>query len=116
MAHGGSRQHKKAIWDYIEELRAQGYKAINLNNFSPDGIAVKDGKLFAIEVLITNGKKYVTNAKKNQYSMFDEVLVKKIPRDKFFEKKLKAEEDKIYTRVKKIKEEEEINEAWNKYG
>lgn len=44
-------EHEEKITKRLEELELQGYKTINLNNKSPNGIAIKDGKIFAVEVL-----------------------------------------------------------------
>ena len=88
---GESYQHKKAVVVYLEELRNKGWKTINLKGKSPDGIAVKDNKIVAIELLGTthrNGKgwhsNYSISQKKSDYSMFDEVVVKtfkRVPKD-----------------------------------
>ena len=51
MVNHGSMTHQNTIIEFVEELKEQGYHAINLHGKAPDGIAYKDGKLYAIEVL-----------------------------------------------------------------
>lgn len=85
MTHSGSLQHREEIIKYLNELSSQGWRTINLEGKSPDGIAIKDGKVVAIELLIKcrNGVSCTSEAKKKRdYSMFDEVLIKKVERSK----------------------------------
>lgn len=84
MASRGSLQHRKAIIDYLAELERKGYRTINLNALSPDGIAVKDGKIIAVEVLLANcshSGRMTAGKKRDRYFMFDEVFVKKVGRN-----------------------------------
>ena len=80
---GTSKTHELTLKNYIEELKSQGYKAFDLNRKCPDGIAVKDGKVYAIEVLGTqkkkgkgNHRKWTFRGKRKEYYMFDDVLFK----------------------------------------
>jgi len=78
-----SYTHKIAIVDYLKELEKEGWKTINLKGKSPDGIAVKDGKVVAVEVMTYkkhSSRKYLTNQKKSDYFMFDDVLIRFIER------------------------------------
>src|SRR4030042_4870660 len=79
-----SYQHEKELLEYLDELRSQGWKAVRLNSKSPDGIAVKDNRLVAIEIIIQNnaGKYYIDTNKRSDYSMFDEVFIRKIKKSK----------------------------------
>ncbi len=94
MAKRGSEGHEKKVKEYLSKLEKEGYKVINLNAKSPDGIAVKDGKVFAVEILkkIKTERKnpesirkhgktvwrfsggFTMKAKRSIYSMFDDVL------------------------------------------
>jgi len=94
MAKRGSIEHEDKVKEFLKELQNKGYKTINLNGKCPDGIAVKNGKICAVEVLKkiktvrkneasakAHGK-YVwrfnggqtMNQKRSIYSMFDDVL------------------------------------------
>jgi len=95
MPKRGSPEHEGMINKYLQELEADGFRVLNLDNKSPDGIAVKGNKIFAVEVLrkikterknwfsIKNHGRYVwkfqsghTKKKKLEaYKMFDGVLI-----------------------------------------
>lgn len=78
-----SEAHEDALRDEIERLESEGYRVINLDNKSPDAIAIKDGRVLAVEVL---GQKRVKNkgwrgswtkmGKRQIYHMFDDVIFK----------------------------------------
>lgn len=90
----GSQEHENEVQRFLDELKKDGYKVINLNGKSPDGIAVKNGKIFAVEVLKkikTERKNYDSSMhhgryihrfsggftmaqKRSTYDMFDDVL------------------------------------------
>ena len=83
MARRESIEHEIKLVDELKKLMLDGWKVINLRGLSPDGIAVKDGKVVAIEVLgvqYKKGKGYCHNwtykSKKERYSMFDDVIIK----------------------------------------
>ena len=78
-----SYEHKKAVKNYLEELNLKGYKTINLKGKSPDGIAVKDNQIYAVEILLRNNssKYHSTSMKRNDYFMFDGVLIKRIKKE-----------------------------------
>jgi hypothetical protein len=75
----------------LDELRNLGFRTIDLKGRIPDGIAVRDGKIIAVEVLTRfrdkrghvkfNGGTTIER-KKHDYAMFDEVLVFTFDRDK----------------------------------
>ena len=85
-----SKLHMEKIKETIKELRKEGYRAIDLENKSPDVIALKDGKIFAVEILgmqyrkkrRRNGKitgwhrGWSIKSKKQIYHMFDEVIIR----------------------------------------
>ena len=83
MVNHGNRQHQENIEESVKELNKKGYYAINLHGKSPDGIAYKDGKLYAIEVLGVQylpkkmdciDKLHLVKKKKRDYDMFDNVI------------------------------------------
>lgn len=51
MAKRGSEQHEAEVKRKAEEMISQGWRVIILNGKSPDAIAVKDGKIVAVEIL-----------------------------------------------------------------
>jgi len=78
-----STKHEETLKEFLEELRERGYNVIDLERKSPDGIAVKDNKIYAIEVLGTqkkkgkgNHKKWTYRGKRKEYDMFEDVLFK----------------------------------------
>ena len=94
MSKTGSPEHEMTLEKKLLELEKEGWKTINLHGKSPDGIAVKNGKIAAVEILkkvrmrlgpsnVKKGKgktrlKYVggvtlTN-KRSNYDMFDDVI------------------------------------------
>ena len=70
----------------ISDFETKGYRVIRLNHKSPDAIAVKDDKIYAIEILgvthikdgksIRNRKNWAWSEKQNLYSMFDGLMIK----------------------------------------
>jgi len=75
--------HEKALMECIEELKAKGYRVIDLERKSPDAIAIKDNQIFAVEVLGIRyrkgkgwGKTWTPKAKETIYHMFDGILFK----------------------------------------
>jgi len=94
VAKKGSLKHEEKVKEFLKKLEFEGWRVINLNAKSPDGIAVKDGKICAVEILkkiktlrknpITAAKKgkyvwrfsggFTMTQKRSIYSMFDEVL------------------------------------------
>lgn len=100
-----SPQHEEVLTDMIEDLESEGYRVIRLHNKSPDAIAVRvnifrdsakhwqNVEICAVEVLgktYRRGKGWRTNwtytAKKQTYSMFDEVLIRTFKRDTQYQK------------------------------
>ena len=85
----GSVQHEIELVNELQKLHNDGWKVINLRGLSPDGIAVKDGKVVAIEVLGADYRKgkgwrhsWTYKDKKERYSMFDDVIIKVFHRKK----------------------------------
>jgi hypothetical protein len=78
----GKTMHEQRLEDTLKEFEKQGYRTINLGGKSPDGIAFKDNKIIAIEVLGCTHrtgkgwhKNFTVKKKKEQYSMFDDVYI-----------------------------------------
>lgn len=79
-----SQQHIDKLKEVIKELKSVGYKVIDLENKSPDAIALKDNKLYAVEVLsrqydMKRGrwkKKFTIIKKKEIYHMFDGLIIR----------------------------------------
>lgn len=116
MVNHGSRQHQETIISYLMELETKGYHTVNLHGRSPDGIAIKDNKIYAVEIL---GFDYIPKTgldslsmvreKKENYEPYDGILFKFFKREK---KKLSEPEKKARKIVNNfIKEERE-----KKYG
>ena len=83
MARIGSMEHELKLVDQLKKMVEDGWKVINLRGLSPDAIAVKDGKIVAVEVLGMSYKKgrgyqhsWTYKGKKESYSMFDDVIIK----------------------------------------
>lgn len=94
MPKTGSLEHEKTLEEKLTQLEKEGWKTINLHGKSPDGIAVKDGKIVAVEILkkirirlgpsnVRKGKgkmrwKYVGGhtlaGKRSNYDMFDDII------------------------------------------
>ena len=51
MPQKGSVEHEKKLEEKLRQLEDEGWRTINLQAKSPDGIAVKDGKICAVEIL-----------------------------------------------------------------
>ena len=80
-----SKRHQEVLMETINELKNQGYNAIDMTGCIPDGIAVKDNKIYAIEVLILKGSSNenkqwanhpVIKRKQIKYKAFDDTLFK----------------------------------------
>lgn len=84
----GSNQHQKLIEETVIELEDLGYNVVNMNGIAPDAVATRDGKIYAIEVLVINkipkkGWEHLKQIrdKKESYSMFDDIIFKVSNRD-----------------------------------
>lgn len=78
----GSTQHMREVQKHIDELIKKGYRVIDLQGKSPDAIALKDDKIYAVEVLgrqYKRGKGWIKKwshvSKKKNYDMFDDVII-----------------------------------------
>jgi hypothetical protein len=114
-----SYQHEKELQIYLDELRSQGWRTIRLSNKSPDGIAVKDNWVVAIEILISGYNGLHHSSAKNKcedYSMFDEIFVRRIKRSKDRLIERKDFEYKAYALARKQKDEEKIKDSWSKWS
>ena len=49
------RLHQKLLYEILDDLKKQGFHTIDMTGCIPDGIAIKDNEIFAIEVLTKNG-------------------------------------------------------------
>lgn len=47
--------HQKLLYQILDDLEKQGFHTIDMTGCIPDGIAVKDNEIYAIEVLTRNG-------------------------------------------------------------
>lgn len=82
MRYGNITQEKKdAIKKTIQELEDKGYRIINLENKSPDLIAIKGKKVYAVAVLGKHyrpgagwHKSWTKNEKYESYHMFDDII------------------------------------------
>ena len=74
-----NRDRKEVIDEVIERYRERGYSAIYLRKKCPDAIAIRNGSVFAVEIL-GNHRGYSTtrliNDKTDLYDMFDGVMFK----------------------------------------
>lgn len=83
-----SERHEEELEAEIERLEKKGYRVINLEDKSPDAIAIKDGKVIAVEVLgMSYYKKKHTwkgsfsiKQKLSIYYMFDGVIIRNFVR------------------------------------
>lgn len=88
MPKAPSGQHEEELETYCKDLEMQGYHVVQTHGKIPDAIATKDGKLYAVEIVMkirvkTKGKYgwrpmggYTLEGKRRTYSMYDEVLIK----------------------------------------
>lgn len=94
MPNTGSLVHEKVLELKLKQMQKDGWRVVNLHAKSPDGIAVKDGKIVAVEILkrlkterrgfeqIKKHGKYVyrfsggatLTSKRANYDMFDDVI------------------------------------------
>jgi len=80
MSRTGGIEHEMMLREYIRELEEEGYRVIDLKAKTPDAIAIKDGKIIAIEVLRQYSKRAVDD-KIHNYDMFDDVFIQVICRE-----------------------------------
>lgn len=79
----GKDLHETELQEFIQRMRSEGKKIIDLAGKSPDAIMVKDGKLIAVEILPSRFSKskqkwvhsWSYKEKKEIYSMFDDVII-----------------------------------------
>jgi len=81
MSSHGSLQHMNLIQETVEDLRKKGYNAVNCLGAMPDAVATKDNKIYAVEALVVGSIPScgwhdldIVKKKRQQYSMFDNVL------------------------------------------
>lgn len=78
-----SELHIEEVKKTKKQLEKKGYRVIDLENKSPDLIAVKNNKIIAVEVLGLQynskkkywKKKFTYKSKKFVYRMFDDVFI-----------------------------------------
>lgn len=90
-----SKEHEDGLSDYIRELQYQGYCVVRLGFKRPDGVAYKDGKMYAVEMMGKShipGKGWKKNHTKREseinYRQFDGILYKEfkyVKKDRFLE-------------------------------
>jgi hypothetical protein len=80
-----SRLHQDVLTETVKELKEQGFNAIDMTGSIPDGIAVKDNKIYAIEVLIIKNLSNedenwsshpLVQKKRIKYASFDDIVFK----------------------------------------
>jgi len=76
------RLHQKVLYKLLKKLEDQGFHTVDMTGCIPDGIAVKDNKIYAIEVLTIgygdNMHHSVVINKKKRYALrgYDDTIVK----------------------------------------
>ena len=60
------KSHDKLLLEHLELMKEQGFKVIPLLGILPDGIAIKNGKVYAVE-LETNSPNYKKYTKPHSY-------------------------------------------------
>jgi hypothetical protein len=102
--------HEKKLKEELEKLKKEGYRVIDLERKCPDGIAIKDGKVYAVEILgkkHTNGKGWKISSTKKQkefiYKMFDGVIIRTFK----YPTTISAEGGEIALLVEKLIQEED---------
>jgi len=78
-----SELHQKILKEFLNELAKGGYRVFDLEGKIPDGIVIKDNKIYAVEVLGRQYKKgrgwrrsWTIKNKNFIYRMFDGVFIK----------------------------------------
>lgn len=78
-----SIEHERKLKETIDDLKKQGYNVIDLERKSPDAIAVKANKIYAVEVLSFRWvakrgwhNSWTYKSKKKDYNMFDGIIFK----------------------------------------
>ena len=67
-----SGKHQDELRLTLERLKLKGFRTIDMNGRVPDGLAVKEGKVYAVEILPDNISGRVDSGlKRIAYSMFD---------------------------------------------
>jgi len=112
----GGKLHELELKKTIQKLRNQGFRVVNLQGLSPDAIAVKNGKIIAVEVLGYHWREkprkewhagWTHRGKRRAYSMFDEVLIftfKYPPAHKGKSETIKERADETVLAIKKMLE------------
>lgn len=77
IVRGGGRRTMSGIFDEslgwdLEEVKRSGWRIIELHQKSPDAIAVKDGKVIAVEIVRSE---LDARWKRMAYKMFDDVVI-----------------------------------------
>jgi len=84
MGRIGSYLHEVELKKVLSKLENEGYRVFSLSGLSPDGIAVKEGKVVAVEVLGLHWREvpqkrwhrsWTYKDKRKAYSMFDDVII-----------------------------------------
>lgn len=99
-----SKKHQEILKKKIEELNKKGYKAVSLGKPKPDGVAVKDNKLYAVEVLRfssshtpnSKAEKRFIKEKKKVYKMYDGVIIEAFRLDKDNPNKIRKARPRVY--------------------
>jgi len=74
-----TKNQKTVLNETIKQYQDNGYNVIALEKKSPDAIAVKNNRIFAIEIIglpVGSAGKYHIKAKEDIYDMFDGLMIK----------------------------------------
>ena len=99
MAQRGNYTHERTLELYLEEFKKDGWRVVNLKGCTPDGIVVKNNFVAAVEILTLseNDSPYSRDMKKReQYSMFDKVFIRKVYRDEDLDEYVRRNGRKIW--------------------
>jgi hypothetical protein len=115
MVNHGMKQHQDTIVSYLVELESLGFHTVNCHGKAPDAIAVKDNKIYAVEIMgfssiPKKGWEQLPSikAKKDNYDSFDGILFKIFKKDKIILSEPEKHAKKIVDNfIKEIKEEKE---------
>ena len=124
----GRRQHEIELEKAKKQLTEEGYRVIDLKGVSPDAIAIKNGKVIAVEVLGRNWRFHKTgknrkkpyrelhaswtyDGKEKTYAMFDGVRFFEFIRENIVINDSKVTKE-ILSKIENSKKPYAVNEMW----
>jgi len=70
-----TERHDQAVRETVQKLRGQGYRVVEMPSY-PDAIAVKEGKIYAVEILKSNGRNNVMSLlRQKEYRGYDDIIL-----------------------------------------